>query len=96
MQVPPLHAQVTTVVRELGQYHGYRTVWIDQHGHLCHSEPEEELEHRGYHYVATLMRPDEDALSEAVSRFATLHPERHSLRVWARRSVATDLVTVGA
>lgn len=96
MQVQPLHMQVTTLTRELGQFHGYRTVWIDLHGRLCHSEPDEELEREGYLYVATVMRPSEDALAEAVSVFASLHPERASLRSWARRDRAAGLVPVEA
>jgi hypothetical protein len=88
--------QVTTLVRELAQFNGYRTVWIDLHGTLCHAEPDEELEREGYLYVTTMMRPTEDALAEAVSLFASLHPERASFRTWARRGRAASLLPVGA
>jgi hypothetical protein len=96
MQIQPLHMQVTTLVRELGQFHGYRTVWIDLHGRLCHSEPDEELEGEGFLYVTTVMRPSEDVLAEAVSLLASLHPERASFRTWARRGRAASLLPVGA
>ncbi|HRI09364.1 MAG TPA: hypothetical protein PKW35_16195 [Nannocystaceae bacterium] len=56
-------AQVTRLVGELRFYNGYRTLWLDRRGHVCHSEPDDELEGHGYVYLATVMRPSYDELS---------------------------------
>jgi hypothetical protein len=76
MQVVSLDPQVSRLVEELAQHHGYRTLWLDRRGYLCHSEPEDEFEAVGYAYVATLMRPDGDELKRVLSTFATRRAAR--------------------
>ena len=68
MQTHALAAQIRATVRQLQGFHGFRTLWIDRGGQLCHSEPDEELERSGYIYVTTVLRPAEDDVMEAVRR----------------------------
>ncbi len=91
MAAPALPQRIHTLARELAQIHGYRTLWLDLHGELVHAEPDEELEHRGFVYVATLMRPSADALAEAVARHVTLTP---APRPVARRPEPAPLATL--
>lgn len=61
--------RIADLVAELRAYHGYRTLWIDQaRGLVLHAEPDDQLEARGYRYVATLMRPGPEVLAEALGR----------------------------
>ena len=82
MQLPTLDRRVTELVRELGQYSGHRTVWLDLQGQLIHSEPEEELEARGYLYVTTVMHPDRETLLEATARFVSVPPASRGVVDW--------------
>ncbi|MBK8265788.1 MAG: hypothetical protein IPK80_31230 [Nannocystis sp.] len=56
-------AQVSRLVDELRLYNGYRTLWLDRRGYVCHSEPDDELETHGYTYLTTVMRPSYDELA---------------------------------
>lgn len=67
MQVQAFERRVEELIIELAQFAGYRTVWLEPSGKICHSEPDEELEVEGYAYLATVMRPDRDALTEALA-----------------------------
>ena len=66
MKVASLETQVAELVAELAQFYGYRTVWVGPDGTVCHTEPEMELDGAEYTYVATLMRPDYDALLQTL------------------------------
>lgn len=76
-----LRSQIGAVVAELDGMHGHRTLWLDGDGRLWHFEPEDELESRGYVYVATLMRPSEDDLMLALARFMRPNSAVASTRV---------------
>ena len=76
MQVVSLEPQVARLVEELSQYHGYRTLWLDRRGYLCHSEPEDEFEELGYAYVATVMNPDSDELAKVLTAFTARRAAR--------------------
>jgi hypothetical protein len=67
MQVQAFERRVEELILELAQFSGYRTIWLDPRGLLCHTEPDEELEAEGYGYLATLMRPDREGLTEALA-----------------------------
>lgn len=69
MQPVSLDPQVARLVQELGQYHGYRTLWLDRRGYLCHSEPEDDYEDIGFVYVATVFLPDADELTRTLAQF---------------------------
>ena len=62
-------AQVSRLVDELGHFHGYRTLWLDRRGYLCHAEPDDDFEAHGYTYVTTVMRPGVDELAAALGAF---------------------------
>ena len=68
-------AQVTRLVGELRFYNGYRTLWLDRRGHVCHSEPDDELEAHGYVYVATVMRPSYDELAAVLGEVSRRRQE---------------------
>lgn len=76
MQVVSLAPQVARLVEELSQYNGYRTLWLDRRGYLCHSEPEDEFEELGYAYVGTVMRPDGDELTKSLAAFTARRAAR--------------------
>ncbi len=76
MQLLSLTPQVARLVAELGQYHGYRTLWLDRRGYLCHSEPEDDYEDIGFAYVATVFCPDADELSKLLANFAARRAAR--------------------
>lgn len=71
-----LAPQVARLVEELAQYHGYRTLWLDRRGQLCHAEPEDEYEDIGYAYVATVLRPSAEELSQTLVGFAARRAAR--------------------
>jgi hypothetical protein len=76
MQVVSLDPQVSRLVEELAQYHGYRTLWLDRRGYLCHSEPEDEFEELGFAYVATVMRPNTEEVTKALTSFTARRASR--------------------
>lgn len=76
MQVVSLAPQVGRLVEELASYHGYRTLWLDRRGYLCHSEPEDDYEEVGFAYVATLLRPDADELTRVLAAFTARRASR--------------------
>ncbi len=82
MQLASLDRRVDELVRELNQYYGHRTVWLDLNGRLIHAEPDEELEVRGYLYVTTVMRPDRETLLEAAARFVSVPPAHRGVVDW--------------
>ena len=83
MAAQTLPERIDALARELALFHGYRTLWIDLHGDLLHAEPDEELEGRGYVYVATLLRPEADAIAEAVARHLSLAPAPSAALAWS-------------
>lgn len=76
MQVVSLEPQVVRLVEELGQYRGYRTLWLDRRGYLCHSEPEDDYEDIGFAYVGTVFSPDADELGKLLATFAARRAAR--------------------
>ena len=88
MEMPSLDRRVSELVAELAQYRGHRTLWLDLRGHLVHTEPDDELEGRGYLYVTTVLRPDRDTLTEAVSRFVSTAPTHRGLATWESDDLA--------
>ncbi len=76
MQSVSLEPQVARLVAELAQYRGYRTLWLDRRGYLCHSEPEDDYEDIGFAYVATVFSPDADELSRTLAAFAARRAAR--------------------
>jgi hypothetical protein len=74
--VDPLRIEqrIASLQRELGQYFGHRTLWVDDDGTIVHAEPELELEAVGWRYVATLMRPDRETLTAALMRVMPAPP----------------------
>lgn len=71
-----LEPQVARLVAELSQYRGYRTLWLDRRGYLCHSEPEDDYEDIGFAYVATVFSPDADELGKTLASFAARRASR--------------------
>lgn len=60
--------RLLALASQLRAFNGHRTVWIDDAtGDVVHTEPEAELEGRGYRYVATLLAPSEDELALALA-----------------------------
>ncbi|MEZ4449434.1 MAG: hypothetical protein R3B09_08140 [Nannocystaceae bacterium] len=80
MSGPRAGAQVGRLVEELGHFHGYRTLWLDRRGYLCHSEPDDEWEAHGYTYVATVMRPGSDELTSVLGAFFDRRREADEVR----------------
>lgn len=76
MQPVSLDPQVARLVQELGQYRGYRTLWLDRRGYLCHSEPEDDYEDIGFAYVGTVFTPDADELGKLLATFAARRAAR--------------------
>jgi hypothetical protein len=76
MQVVSLEPQVIRLVEELAQYRGYRTLWLDRRGYLCHSEPEDDYEDIGFAYVGTVFTPDGDELGKLLATFAARRAAR--------------------
>ena len=92
MPAPTLRTRILDLVAELSQFHGYRTVWIDLAGGLCHSEPDEELERSGFLYVLTAFHPSEDELVDAVSRLVTVETSgAAALTGWAASPTSAAL-----
>ena len=80
MSGPRAEAQVGRLVEELGHYHGYRTLWLDRRGYLCHSEPDDDFEAHGFTYVTTVMRPGADELAAALGAFFERRREGDEIR----------------
>jgi hypothetical protein len=81
-----LERQIDDVVGALAGYHGHRSVWIDPFGALWHAEPEDDqLDALGHRYIGTFLRPDKDALREALVGFAL--PKLACLSVQPREQV---------
>lgn len=85
VQAVSLAAQVPRLVEELAEYHGYRTLWLDRRGSLCHGEPEDEFEGSGLVYVATMLRPGPDDLAGALKVFAARR--RFHVEAWTTPGV---------
>lgn len=84
MAASSVDAQIESLARQLASFHGYRTVWLDLGGRLCHAEPDELLEELGYLYVGTFLRPATDDLEEAVARHVTVarEPAKRRGKLW--------------
>jgi hypothetical protein len=82
MPVPP-GSDVAALVAELGQFHGFRTLWRDREGQVCHAEPDEELEQWGYAYLGTVMRPSAEAVSALLQCAPIARPEPVATVGWA-------------
>jgi hypothetical protein len=55
--------RIECLVTQLRAFGGYRTLWLrEADGEVVHTEPDEELEHLGHRYLATVWSPDADAL----------------------------------
>ena len=62
-------AQIRRLVDELSHHHGYRTLWLDRRGYLCHSEPDDDYASIGFTYVTTVQRPQDDELGATLGAF---------------------------
>lgn len=85
MQLAVLEARVDELVPDLAGYNGHRTLWLDPSGELVHSEPDDELDERGYRYIATLFQPNRDELCAAILKMVPVEldePVRRALRTW--------------
>ena len=76
MQVATLEARVEQITQALGAFSGFRTLWLSPDQDVVHAEPEMELEEEGYQYVATLMQPNRDAVTEALLRVLPIEGTR--------------------
>jgi len=76
MQPVSLDPQVARLVDELAQYRGYRTLWLDRRGYLCHAEPEDDYEDIGFVYVATVFLPDAEELTRTLAAFTARRAAR--------------------
>ena len=94
MNVALLQARIDELVLELTQFRGFRTLWLDPQGDLCHAEPDLELEDLDYHYVATLMRPDKDTLTAALMRAVPMEGDPRGVIAW--RTPVMDVALVPA
>lgn len=74
MDVDTLQFEVEQLTAALQSFGGYRSVWRSPAGELVHAEPELELELEGYRLLATLMRPDRDAVTAAVMAADPVRP----------------------
>ena len=84
MQLAALENRIDELVLELRQYNGHRTVWLDEHGDLIHSEPEDMLEVRGFQYITTMFRPTREELTIAVLRLIPVELDEPIRRAMAR------------
>ncbi|MCA9637673.1 MAG: hypothetical protein KC486_14770 [Myxococcales bacterium] len=66
---PKAEAQIRRLVEELSHHRGYRTLWLDRRGYLCHSEPDDDYESVGFTYVTTVFRPGADELGGILGSF---------------------------
>lgn len=97
MQLAVLEARVDELVSDLAAYSGHRTLWLDPGGDIVHSEPDEELEDRGFAYVATLFQPSRDELNAAVLKRIPVEldePLREALRTWEAPAVPVPAMAV--
>jgi len=69
-----IERHVNRLADDLAEYHGYRALWLDHHGELVHSEPDDECEAMGWTLVAVVMRPDPDCLRRRLSPFVGSEP----------------------
>jgi hypothetical protein len=88
MQVQAFERRVEELIVELASFSGYRTLWLDRDNRICHAEPEHELEDEGFLYLATLMQPGRDTLTEALAPRVPLELPNPGIGRW-RSSVAT-------
>ena len=88
MQVQAFERRVGELIVELASFSGFRTLWLDRDGRICHSEPESEPEGGGFPHLATLMQPDRDTLTEALAPRVPLELPNPGIGRW-RSSVAT-------
>ena len=88
MQVQAFERRVEELIVELASFSGYRTLWLDREGLICHCEPDYELEDEGYAYLATLMQPDRDTLTEAIAHRVPLELPNPGVGRW-RSGVAS-------
>ncbi len=73
-------AQIRRLIQELSHHHGYRTLWLDRRGYLCHSEPDDDYASIGFTYVTTVMRPSDEQLSAELGRFFAARREAREIR----------------
>jgi hypothetical protein len=85
MLLAALESRIEEIVSELAQYHGYRTVWLAENGHLLHAEPDDMLELRGFLCIATVLRPSCDELTAAALKIVAVEhdaPMRLAMARW--------------
>lgn len=85
MLLAALESRIDDIVSELAQFHGYRTVWLSESGHLLHAEPEDMLELRGFVCIATVLRPTREELTAAALKLVTVEldePMRRAMASW--------------
>lgn len=85
MQVHAFERRVAELVRELAGYNGFRTLWLDPRGRICHSEPDDELEHSDYVYLTTVMQPSLETLTAVLVPLVPLESENRELSGWRPR-----------
>jgi len=73
-------AQIRRLLQELSHHHGYRTLWLDRRGYLCHSEPDDDYAPIGFTYVVTLMRPSEEELTSVLGAFFSARRQAREIR----------------
>jgi hypothetical protein len=73
-------AQIRRLVEELSHHRGYRTLWLDRRGYLCHSEPDDDYETIGFTYVTTVLRPSDDELAAVLGEFFAARRRAREIR----------------
>lgn len=85
MQMVNVHERddmLESLVATLASFNGHRSVWMDDHGAVVHTEPDELLDD-GWHYVTTVLHPTRESLS------AALRPHRSTTHVAANDTGAS-------
>ncbi len=97
MQVQAFERRVAELVQELASFSGFRTIWLDGAGNLCHSEPDDELEEWNFHYLTTVMRPSLETLTALLVPLVPLESGNDELPSWRPRlSIGAQLVPAQA
>ncbi len=68
-----LERSLEEIYRGLSACGGYRSIWLDRQGGLHHSEPELELEEEGLRFLACVMRPSREDLTDLLLRMMPSH-----------------------
>jgi hypothetical protein len=92
LRMPWTLAAVEALCSELAVFSGYRSLFVDRHGHLWHVEPDVELEEEGFRHVATLMRPTPELLVSLLTGLR-LVPVGEAATPCAQPSVDTAFLT---